>query len=144
MLKMSVRYSCYQSLWLPSVLFILTFSNLAFAIDCSFEKYQKSYSVESAKSDATASYERDGVMFIAVANGFVPERPGFGHIVLSKCLILDTKWKTLWVGADSSGCTNKHQMVEQAVDYALRFNQQMLKHASTSNVYKCTIQGTQR
>ncbi|MBQ4834894.1 hypothetical protein [Pseudoalteromonas luteoviolacea] len=143
MLKMIVRYLCYLSVGFRGVLFILTFSNFAFALDCSFEKHQKNYNVESAKSDATASYERDGVMFIAVATGFVPERPGFARIALSKCLILDTKWKTLWVGADSSICTNHPQMVEQAVDYALRFNQQMLKHASTSTVYKCTIQGTQ-
>ncbi|MBD1391457.1 hypothetical protein IC617_18690 [Neiella sp. HB171785] len=107
------------------------------AADCSFEKQRDLYHPALAEQDASESFQKNDVHFIAVANGFAPTRPGFKNIKPTRCLFLESNWTMLWVGADSNRCNDHSELNEQALNYAARFNKKMLELASESDSYIC-------
>ncbi len=120
----------------PIIVFLLLFSNIIIA-DCSFENEKYEYTISNAKMDAESSFKKDEVKFIGVANGIGPSRPGFELIKMTKCIMLDTKWKLLWVGGDSKTCKDHKDLENKAIKYAKLFNQTMIKLAKSSESYEC-------
>ncbi|MBB1436519.1 hypothetical protein H5201_19910 [Pseudoalteromonas sp. SG43-6] len=109
----------------------------AFGSDCSFEEKSKNFVVENAAKDAKHKHTKSGVVFIAVSNGFVPTRPAFKNISMTRCLILKTEWDILWVGSDSMVCKNHDKLESKAISYALSFNRKMIELAKSSKSYRC-------
>ncbi|GMM86733.1 hypothetical protein [Pseudoalteromonas sp. MTN2-4] len=116
------------------ILFLVSFFASA---NCDFEVKMKHYDPKLAEQHALEEFKQNRVHFFAVANGFGPSRPGFEKIQISKCLVLDTHWKVLWVGADSEFCNNHKALELQALDYSTKFNKKMLSLASDSKSYQC-------
>ncbi|WP_050801210.1 hypothetical protein [Rheinheimera sp. A13L] len=104
------------------------FFGKAFA-DCSFESQKDKYRPEFAASLAEKAFKENNVYFIAVADGIGPSRPGF-DIPFTSCMFKNTKWKMLWVGADSQYCVNDEALRARAKSYAQLFNKSMVQLAS--------------
>ncbi|MCF2857795.1 hypothetical protein L1286_09955 [Pseudoalteromonas sp. SMS1] len=114
-------------------LLVIVWCDKAVASDCDKTVYDAS----RARLDAQQQYKHQGVAFIAVANGIGPARPALEHITLTKCIILDTPWQIIWVGADSSICPNHTKLEASALQYAREYNEHMLSLAQTSPDYSC-------
>ncbi|OBT04031.1 hypothetical protein A9267_19070 [Shewanella sp. UCD-FRSSP16_17] len=119
------------------ILVLIVWSNIASADDCRFESEQARYDVSNASKDAELTFDKSGVSFISVANGIAPARPAFDDIEMTVCVVLETEWETLWVGADSSVCGASSDLITKAFSYAEAFNKRMLNLAATSESYKC-------
>lgn len=119
------------------ILVLIAWSSIAYADDCRFESEQARYDVNNASEDADLTFDKSGVSFISVANGIAPARPAFDDIEMTVCVVLETNWETLWVGADSSVCGSSNDLITKAFSYAEAFNKRMLELASTSESYKC-------
>ncbi|KZN54254.1 hypothetical protein N474_18050 [Pseudoalteromonas luteoviolacea CPMOR-2] len=120
--------------WLIAM-FAAMWLNSTMAADCDSTLYDVSQAADTAK----LYYTQQGVGFIAVADGIGPTRPAFEQITMSKCLVLETPWQMIWVGADSQSCPNQAKLEAKALDYARKFNQKMLKLARNDANFKCNL-----
>ena len=95
--------------------------------ECAFESVQADFDPDLAESDAEKAYGDEKRFFYGVATGIGPTRPGFERVPLTKCLTLDTEWKMLWVGSDSTSCKDGAALSEKATEYSKIFNTKMIQ-----------------
>lgn len=124
---------CMKRLLISALLYLISAKALS---DCSFESQKEDYKPEAAADMAEKAFKEKNIYFISIADGFGPSRPGF-EIPITSCIFKNTKWLTLWVGADSQYCLNHEVLSEKAKSYAENFNKSMLELASGSLYEMC-------
>ncbi|WP_298770782.1 hypothetical protein [uncultured Shewanella sp.] len=93
---------------------------------CSFAPAINKLEPKEAAKHAQRDYDQNDIYFYSVADGFAPSRPGF-EFEFSRCVIFDSKWKSIDVGGDAIVCKEHSSLSQKANQYVALFNREMTR-----------------